>query len=485
MTGLDDIAGGVGFGDLMPTHSSGNSRLLALLAAEDIVPGAPASYQTTKEIYLYHPLGQKLALTPIQMAQSQAREITVPGGPESRLVGEFQREWKALGADQIIQNVMVQSRIYGIASVVVGDRKNLDASAEPLQLDRLHEMDLFFNVLDPLNTAGSLVLDQDPNSPDFQKATQIQVGSRTYHPSRSVIMMNEQPIYIEYTSSAFGYVGRSVYQRCLYALKTFLQSMITDFLVAQKAGLLIHKAKAPGSVVNNRMLGFFARKRQQLKGGTTGNVLTIDLDESIESLNFQNLEGAAKLSRENALKDIAMAAGMPAKLLESEALIEGFGEGTEDAKQIARYVDRVRMEMAPLYDFFDRITQRRAWSPEFYEAIQRDFPEYRDVPYETAFYRWSNSFSAIWPNLLAESDSEKSKLEDVRMKSVLATAQILLPEVDPANKAALIDWITANINGNRLLFSDTLNLDIDVLRTYVPPQPVQEPVEPRPFSSEA
>ena len=41
---------------------------------------------------------------------------------------------------------------------------------------------------------------------------------------------------------------------------------------------------------------------------------------------------------------------------------------------MARYIDRVRVQMQPLYDFFDKITMYRAWSPEFYKTIQNEFP---------------------------------------------------------------------------------------------------------------
>ena len=37
-----------------------------------------------------------------------------------------------------------------------------------------------------------------------------------YHPSRARICLNEMPVYLGYTNSAFGYVGRSVYQRALF-----------------------------------------------------------------------------------------------------------------------------------------------------------------------------------------------------------------------------------------------------------------------------
>jgi hypothetical protein len=261
--------------------------------------------------------------------------------------------------------------------------------------------------------------------------------------------------------------------------------MIADDMVMKKIALLVWKAKAPTSGFDKMGMRMFGWKRSQLKTGVTGNVLTIGVDEGIETLNFQNMEGAGKFTRENILKNIATAAGMPARMLDQETLVSGFGEGAEDAKQIARYIDRMRIEMQPLYAFMDEIVQRRAWSPEFYATIQKDYPEYRDKPYEPAFYEWRNAFTAKWPNLLAEPDSERSRLEDVKMKSVIAVAEVLAPMLDPANKAELVEWIKDNVNGNKLLFSDSLLQDVDALRDYEPPQPVQVPEAPKPFSEAA
>lgn len=496
--GANTTEGGNGFTSL---GARIGSNLLAMLAAEDIVPGSNPSYQLCKTIYLYHPLGAKIVETPIRLAQSQKREITIPGGPESLLIPAFDREWNTVGgtdvngseisATSLIRNLVSQSKIYGISTLIVGERGK-DNSDAPIDLDKIADEELYFSVLDPLNTAGSLVLNQDPNSPDFQKPSGVRVASIVYHPSRCVVMLNGQPIYLSYTTSSFGFVGRSAYQRALYPLKTFVQSMITDQYVAVKIGLLIAKQKAPGPVVNNRILNFFGIKRSMLQGGATGNVLTIGLEEDIASLNFQNLEGPATMVRNNALKNIAMAEGIPSKLLEMETMVGGMAEGTEDAKQIAHFIDGLREECAPAYRFFDRIVMRRAWNRDFYETVKRQLPdEYKNVPYETAFTAWTNAFSAKWPNLLEEPDSEKMKSEEIRFKSAVALVEVIAPLLpDQDNKAALVEWVTDEVNSRRELFSAKLDFDYQAIADFEPPalQPgengeTQEPAPPKPFSS--
>jgi hypothetical protein len=230
----------------------------------------------------------------------------------------------------------------------------------------------------------------------------------------------------------------------------------------------------------------FAKKRQLLKEAKTDNVISIGEGESVDTLNMQNLDGAYGIARTNILKNIATAAAMPAKLLENETLVQGFGEGTEDAKNIARYIDREREEMSPIYMWFDKIVQYRAWNEEFYKTIQKEFPEeYKDVEYNQAFYSWVNSFAAEWPSLLTEPDSEKIKVEETKFKAIVAMLETMLPNLDPDNKARLIEWAQDNFNENHMLFQSPLDLDMDALRDYVPPEPVADPAAPSQFSAAA
>src|SRR5208337_2403118 len=195
---------GQGFGWI--GYASGLSTgLMDILNAGDIVPGSAPSYQTCKDIYAYHPLGGKMSDGPITLAQSQERELTVPTGPEEELIEAFQKEWNEtgrIGADEIIHQAASLSRIYGISTLVLmADKIDLD---KPIPAEKLYELDLTYNILDPLNTAGSLIFDQDPTHPDFMKPRQVTVRGRPVHMSRVVVTMNEQPIWIEWTDSAFG-----------------------------------------------------------------------------------------------------------------------------------------------------------------------------------------------------------------------------------------------------------------------------------------
>jgi hypothetical protein len=459
------------------TGATLGGALTQLLMSDELVPGSDVSYQLCKTIYSYHPLGRKMADAPLYMAQSQKREISISNAPEDRVREAFEKQWQLLHADKYINQLGSISRIYGVGSLIVG-ADGLDPE-KPLPVDKLADLKLFFNLLDPLNTAGSLVLNQDPNSPDFMKSATIAVSGKPYHRSRSLVLMNEHPVYIEYTTSAFGYVGRSVYQRALFPLKSFVNTMITDDMIARKAGLIIAKLKSPGSPLDRAMQVLSGVKRQILKEAQTNNVLSVDITESIESLNLQNIDGAGSFARTNILKNIATAADMPAKMLENETMVAGFGEGTEDAKSIARYIDGIRMWLQPAYDFFDEICMACAWNEEFYATIQADFPEYKDVSHKEAFWRWKNSFKASWPSLLKDPEAD-TKAEDVKQKAIISMLQVLMPNMDPDNRTRLIEWAVESSGENKTLFPRPLVLDYEALAEYEPPQPAEAPHEHMP-----
>jgi|ERR1700722_12634420 len=472
-----------------------------LSSNSSIEPGSAPSYQLCKTIYEFHPLGARIAEAPIVMAQSQKREIAIPDSPEEVIRDKFNETWEDMRIDEVILNLMTSTRMYGVSSLalVVEDEK----PSEPLDPVKVAERPMAFSMFDPLNTAGSLVLNQNPNAFDFQKVRNISVQGQVYHPSRTCVMMNERPIFIGYTTSAFGYVGRSAYQRALFPLKSFINTMLTDDMVSIKAGLLIAKVKQPGAIVDAIMQAMSAFKLSFLKVGIVGNVLQVGHEDEIESLNLQNLDGAFGNSRTNILTNIATAVPMPARWLKQDTLTGGFGEGSEDAKSEAHYVDNFRETLHPLYRFLDRIVQRRAWTPDFYRTVQERFPDYEGVSFNAAFTQWQNSFTALWPSLLTEPDSEKIKVDDVKLKAVIALLEVLLPMMDPENMLLVVQWACDNFNELKLLFPNPISIDFDALRSHADEQEKQkqemaaqgaeeneegearEPKPPKPFRSDS
>lgn len=446
--------------------SNVGTQLNELLMSEAITPGASAGYQLCKNIYLYHPLGAKMVEFPIDMALSKPREITVKDSPEEMVVDQFRKTWDKMQCDSHIKNLAKTSRIYGIASIAYMC-EGVESDV-PIPLNQLKDKKITFNVFDPLNTSGSLVLSQNPLSPDFQKPAIVAIGGQKFHPSRTCVMLNEEPIYVSYTQSAFGFVGRSVYQRALFPLKTFIQTMITDDLVTKKAGVLVAKIKSAGSFIDNIMQAANAFKRNIINEAEAGNSINIDVDEDISTLDMQNIDKSMTTARRNCLENIAMADSMPAKILNSETFAEGFGEGTEDAKNVARYVDSKRSDLQPIFNWFDEIVMHCAWTPEFFESVKNEHPDmYDGTEFNQAFMAWKNSFRAVWQNFLIEPDSEKVKTEEVKLKAIISMLEKLLDQLDPDNKSALIQWAMDNFNEQQLLFKSPLTLDADMLLKHL------------------
>ncbi|HGL6589561.1 TPA: phage portal protein [Klebsiella quasipneumoniae] len=450
-------------------------ELITLLDSDDIQPGMSAGYQTCKTIYLFHPLGGKMVDRPIKMAMNESRTVHISQayGIEQRLRDAFEREWKALGADKHIANAARISRIYGVSAIAMLVDNQESSSA--VDYRTLYKHNVTFNILDPLNTAGSIVLNQDPNAQDFQRVDGIRVAGKPYHKSRCVVQQNEDPIYLAYNSAAFGFTGRSVYQRALFPLKSFIQTMRTDDMVSVKGGLLVTKIQGPSSVVNNMMQKLSGIKRMMLKRGKTGEVLQIGANDSIESIDLSNLEKPLDSSRNHILENIAAAADMPAIILNSETFAQGFGEGTEDARSVAVYIDNIREWLEPLYDYFIRICQYRAWSIEFFQSLRADFPDLKNT-YSLYFSSWINNFEYRWPSSMKEPESEKVKVDEIRFKAIVSMLEVLLPQVntDDENRALLIEWAQTNANANESLFPQRLDLDIDSLKVNRPQQPQGE-----------
>jgi len=456
--------------DIETTYSSLGNTLSSILTAQNIEPGSQPGYELCKLLWEYHPLGGKLVEKPVRLALSKPRIITVDKEPKEMLVEAFEEEWERLDATSYIRDVMFLKRTYGAAALVMGaDDIPTDQPIDPWLLPNLN---LYFNKLDPLNLAGSIVTNQNPNSPDFQKPlSYITAAGQPYHPSRSVTVFNGTPIYLSFQSSGFGYTGRSIFLRALYPMKSFIQSMVTDDMVTYKAGLLITKMKPAGSIVNRLMQQASNIKRSLLQTGGTNNVLSIDIDESIEALNLANTDTAMTTARDNIIANIAAAGDVPALLLRDEAFTKGFGEGTEDSKAIVQYIDGIREEMRSLYRFFDKIVQHRAWNKDFYESVKAAYPDvYADTTYEKAFYEWQKHFHADWDSLMEEPESEKVKVADIKLKGITEVMRTILPMADGDNRGRIIQWAQDNLNEMPDMFQSTLTLDIDELAEYEPPE---------------
>lgn len=447
------------------------SGLTRLLLCANITPGDQASYEMCKIIWAEHPLGGKLVEKPITMALFKPRINNVDDDPDDKIVKAFEDAWLALGVTEKIRNLFYLMRCYGASAIGVGTISS--KSDEPLGGFGLKADDIFINVWDPLNAAGSMVTDQEPNSPVFQRPDELlNISGQKWHPSRTMKVFNGAPIYLGYQQSAFGYTGRSVFQRALYPLQSFVNTMVTDNLVSKKAGVIIAKVQQNSSVISNLMGIANLARRKDIKDAQNEGVLSIGQGDTVESMDLQNIDKAMTTARDNIISNIAAASDTPSFLMKDEAFANGFGDGKEDSKAIAQYIDSVRQTIEPVILFFERIVQYIAWSEDFFNALKASNPEIITGNYEETFFMWRNSFKSSWPELMEKSPEEVKESDSKLMRETITFFTPLASYLDPVNRATLIQWVAEIANKMESTRDSPLVFEYELLQSYVPPNPV-------------
>src|SRR6266436_5853306 len=176
-------------GQIIFNGSSVDTPLTSMLMADGIEPGSDVSYELCKIIYMYHPMGAKMVEYPIDMAMSKPRLITISNSPGDDVADQFIKTWGEMKCNGLIKTLAKTSAIYGIASIAYIVDEIASNIAIPLQ--DLACKKISFNIFDPLNTSGSLVLNQNPLNKEFQKPVVISVQGQEFHPSRTCVLLNE------------------------------------------------------------------------------------------------------------------------------------------------------------------------------------------------------------------------------------------------------------------------------------------------------
>lgn len=454
--------------------SSLTSGLQYILDADDVVPGAPINYDLCKALWMLHPLGAKIVEKPIAIAQSNGRKINVPGIAEEDIVKAFNDEWNKLGCSDRIRDVMHISRAYGAGAIASGF-PDLPTDKPLADLfEYATRPGLYFNIYDPLNLVGSIITNQNPNAPDFQKPnTEITAAGQPYHPSRTCVVFRGTPIYLAFQSSSFSFSGRSVFQSIVYPMKSYLQTMQVNDMVSRKAGLLVAMIQQAGSVLDGLMEKVGMRKRSLLQRGVTDQVLEVGPDDKIETLNMQNTDKAMTVARDNIISDIAAGSDVPAIIIKDEAFAQGFANGDQDMMAVVQFINGIRTQMDGLYDYMSRIVRYRAWTPEFFATLQAKYPDSpltgRD--YKAWFYDACDRFEAKWESLIQEPEGEKTERNAKKLKAVSDLFKVLSVGLDPENGARLRQWVVDAINDMPELFTSVMEFDAQAFADYEPPLP--------------
>ena len=451
-----------------------SSELTKILDHEGIQPGTDVGYELCKLLWQYHPLGGKLVEKPIEMAMCKPRQYNVDTDPDERVITQFRDTWERMGINEKIKNFFFVSRCYGAAAIGVGTIST--GCSSPLPTFGLREDEVYINVWDPLNASGSMVTDQNPNSPFFQEPKKtLKINGKNWHKSRTLKVFNGTPIYLEYQNSAFGFTGRSVFQRVLFPMKSFVGTMQADDLVSQKAGVLVAKIKQNGSIANGIMAAASKFKREVVKLARNSGVINVGHEDDIESLNLQNIDKALTTSRDDIISNIATGSDVPAILLKEEAFSKGWSEGSEDSKAISQYIDGVRQKIEPVMDYFEKLVMYIAWSEDFFKALKNDYPDIILDDYQTMFQQWKREFSAKWQELVDESPDKRREADSKVIQQAVALYTALSPTLDPENRATLADWVAGIVNGTQTYGDFPLIIDMEALAKFIPPPPQEQP----------
>ncbi|CAI3957934.1 DUF1073 domain [Commensalibacter communis] len=411
------------------------------------------SYELCKILYVYHPLGKRLIEIPVNLSLNKKRIIKLQNDYSAELIDQFEKKWQELKITQNIKRLAITSRLYGIGALFlkikgIKDTELLDKN-QKLENYEIHPV-----VYDAMNIAGTASNNHNIDSIDFLQLSEIVRGGEALAKDRSCILSNGDPIYIEYIESAYGYGGRSIFQNCFDLMYSYLSIIHADNAVAKKVATLIIKLNQVGSA-NRVQEGASAQKRQMLATAGNGDVVSMAVGEEAETLSMMNVDQALDTARRHIIEDIANAVDLPVILLNGQKFSGGFGEGTEDAKNIAQHVDAIREWLEPVFNFCDDFVMDLAWNFDFIDALNNEnsqfydktlLPEEKQKKYNIFIQELKATFSYEFPSFLTETQSQIIESDNKKLMSIMEVFKNTYPLVDVDTKVKLICWVLDSVN---------------------------------------
>lgn len=410
-----------------------SNQLQDLLLANDIEAGSVASYQVCKAIYNYHPLGAKIVSSSVYNAFANGRTVSFVDINDSQLVDDYNNLFFSLDCQRVINQAIILSRVYGSSAIYVG-HKGKDLS---LPLEIHPDDDIYFNVLDPLtfNAYNSDSLNQLSDN-YLRHGDNITIAGSVVHPSRLLFInnRNEMPTYGEFSASSFGFNGRSDYQRCLVLLRTYIRVLQADEFIIDKAGSVIAKIDAGNagfSNISSAITKAYRSMIQQLRGSPessakgrySGGVITIGHDDTIETLNLQNINETVEGVRKRLLNDIASCCNMPASIMSDEAMAQGFSDGKEDALKEARYLKSVQNNAIFIYDWLDGILIKQLLNDSIVHRTKKTAKMSGNLAAVSAKIR--NGIGYVFVDIISVDKEKEANITKVRTDTAIAINAII------------------------------------------------------------
>lgn len=304
-----------------------------------------------------------------------------------------------------------------------------------------------FNTFDSLVTAGSFVTDLDPNSIEFQKVIDFSVRGKKYHYSRCKAVFNplEDPNYLQYESSAYGFVSASILKRALPALQDYLLNKIAKRKLLKKVASFVHKQDAK-SAVYDKITEYVAKiKRSIVEDLTSGEAIIVGLEESVESFNLTNHPQVMQFLTDDNMNDIANATGWQASYLKHSILSTGFADGSNDAAQIDKMLYSVQRFTQELFEWIDDILFYIAWTDGFIDEIANQSPDlYRGKTRNQIRQLWRTGYERKFNPPTAEQPKDKAAANGDFLEALTKAVSLIMQTAgNPTLTEAVVNEIDA------------------------------------------
>ena len=386
---------------------------------EKIEADGRLSWQECADLYRLFPLGRRLAEKIVDKALTGERTLYFGERAPEELKKRFLEVSRKCGQDEAVRQTLIFSRIYGTAVLyAVSEESPLDSTLNVLTA---RNEGLLFKAGDPL--AVQVQFNQDPRSFRYLSPESAKIRGVKIDKTRCYVCFNGTPMYLQYSNSGFNYGGRSVYENQIPVIRVWAQTL-----------------RSMGRM-GNRASGIFAFFRNLRKGGA--NVAAAS--HSLELVKSVDATGGVALGSEDKIefpttsgigdldtlmsrieREIVTASDTPLSILLDERLANGFGNGSEDYKQLVQDLKSYRERyIRPLYTFSDIIVAAKAFTPEFLSEVIRDNPDiyqgytvshvYNDILEALSF-----DFGELYPQSGKEIAEEESIVLDVANKAVTA-----------------------------------------------------------------
>lgn len=367
----------------------------------------PLQYRECQNIFLYFPLGKRLASALVNFAMSAPRKISFNDMPPA-FVDRFLEIAQEYDIENIIRRACIQTRIFGLSGLYAS---HSDIKPhEPLSWQNIQKGIFAFNIADPLNLAG-LEISQNPLSPAFQRVNKAFINGVRVHNNRICVLFNDTPLYLQWIDSNLNWGSASIYQNMAGIIKSWNRCVIALERMATKAGSVVYKGR-DGSVLSGLAQNVAKKSLELIRNMQNDGAAMIDKDASIEFFSLTGVEVVDSIvSQMNNLILMALS-DTPSALLLDKNLAQGFGDGSEDMKTLLMCVNNFREHsLRPFYNFVDKYLLALAFNDSYLAEAMRDYKD--DLPYaslsalrEGIVKSFSWEFGNLYP------DTEATRLDN-------------------------------------------------------------------------